>query len=183
MRLVNRHQQKPNFRFFGIFFIGFRFFRFFQYRRRCRFRFFKISRYRFRFSVTDSALMCGPGFSRGKGNWGVVPPSKMHYNSDSVENGCINYTIYTPTDSVWPQKYTSVVRLQIHMCIYAKMQFERRIQGGYIFYAGGSLAGAGYCRQCRQRPAILPLQLWQGCQVCMKISAQRLPRVAQFYAC
>jgi len=35
-------------------------------------------------------------------------------------------------------------------------------QGGYIFYAGASLAGAGYC---------------------VKISAQRLPRVAQFYAC
>ena len=32
-------------------------------------------------------------------------------------------------------------------------------QGGYIFYAGASLAGAGYCRQCRRRPAILPLQL------------------------
>jgi len=37
------------------------------------------------------------------------------------------------------------------------------------------LAGAGYCRQCRRRPAILLLQLWQGCQVCVKISAQRLP--------
>ena len=58
-----------------------------------------------------------------------------------------------------------------------------RFQGGYIFHAGGSLAGAGYCRQCRRRPAILPLQLWQGCQVCVKISAQRLPRVAQFNAC
>jgi len=56
-------------------------------------------------------------------------------------------------------------------------------QGGYIFYAGASLAGAGYCRQCRRRPAILPLKLRQGCQVCVKISAQRLPRVAQFNAC
>jgi len=52
----------------------------------------------------------------------------------------------------------------------------------YIFYAGGRLASAGYCRQCRQQPAILPLQLWQGCQVCVTISAQRLPRVAQFNA-
>ena len=58
-----------------------------------------------------------------------------------------------------------------------------RLQGGYIFYAGAILAGAGYCRQCRRRPAILPLQLRQGCQVCVKISAQRLPRVAQFNAC
>ena len=41
-------------------------------------------------------------------------------------------------------------------------------QEGYIFYAGASLAGAGYCRQCRRRPAILPLQLWQGCQVCVQ---------------
>ena len=49
-------------------------------------------------------------------------------------------------------------------------------QEGYIFYAGESLAGAGYCRQCRRRPAILPLQLWQGCHVCVK-------RVAQFYVC
>ena len=55
-------------------------------------------------------------------------------------------------------------------------------QDGYIFYAGGSLAGAGYCRQCRRRPAILLLQLWQGCQVRVKISAQRPPRVAQFNA-
>jgi len=56
-------------------------------------------------------------------------------------------------------------------------------QEGYIFYAGGSLAGAGYYRQCRRRLAILPLQLWQGCQDCVKISTQRLPRVAQFNAC
>ena len=52
-----------------------------------------------------------------------------------------------------------------------------------MLYARASLAGAGYCRQCRRRPAILPLQLWQGCQVCVKNSAQRLPRVAHFYAC
>ena len=39
-------------------------------------------------------------------------------------------------------------------------------QGGYIFYAGGSLAGASYCRQCRRRPAILQHQLWQRCQLC-----------------
>jgi len=46
---------KTEFSFFSVFFfVGFRFF---QYRRRCRFRFFKISRYRFRFSVTDSALV------------------------------------------------------------------------------------------------------------------------------
>ena len=57
-----------------------------------------------------------------------------------------------------------------------------RAQGGYIFYAGGRLAGAGYCRLCRRRPAILLLQLWQGCQVCVKISAQRPPKVAQFNA-
>jgi len=38
--------------FFSIFFAGFRFF---QYRRRCRF--LKMLRYRFRFSVTDSALL------------------------------------------------------------------------------------------------------------------------------
>jgi len=49
-----------------------------------------------------------------------------------------------------------------------------------MLYARASLAGACYCRQCRRRPAILPLQLWQGCQVCVKISAQRLPRVAHF---
>jgi len=39
-------------------------------------------------------------------------------------------------------------------------------QGGYIFHAGGSL----------------PLQLWQGCQGYVKISALRIPRVAQFNA-
>ena len=46
--------------FFGIFSSVFGFISFFQYRRRCRFRFFKISRYRFRFSVTDSALIHTP---------------------------------------------------------------------------------------------------------------------------
>ena len=61
--------------------------------------------------------------------------------------------------------------------------FVYKAQGGYILYARGSLAGVGYYRQCRRRPAILPLQLWQGCQVCVKISTQRLPRVAQFNAC
>ena len=55
-------------------------------------------------------------------------------------------------------------------------------EGGYIFHAGGSLAGAGYCRQCHRRPAILLLQLWQGCQACVKIAAQRPPRLAQFNA-
>jgi len=44
------------------------------------------------------------------------------------------------------------------------------------------LEGAGYRRQCRQLTAILLLQLWQGCQVCVKISAQRLPKIAQFNA-
>jgi len=42
--------------FFGIFSSVSFFSVFFQDRRRCRFRFFKISRYRFRFSVTESAL-------------------------------------------------------------------------------------------------------------------------------
>ena len=31
---------------------------------------------------------------------------------------------------------------------------------------------------CRQRTAILLLQLWQGCQVCVKISAQLPPRAS-----
>jgi len=55
-------------------------------------------------------------------------------------------------------------------------------QGGYIFYAGGSLAVTGYCWQCRRRPAILLLQLWQSFQVCVEISAQRPSKVAQFNA-
>ena len=62
-------------------------------------------------------------------------------------------------------------------------QRMNRHQGGYIFYAGASLAGASYCRQCRWRPAILPLQLWQGGQVSVKIFIQRLPKVAHFNAC
>jgi len=73
---------------------------------------------------------------------------------------------------------------QMSWCIgsrtHARTIPARRTQGGYIFYAGGSLAGAGYCRECCRRLVILLLQLWQGCQVCVKISAQRLPRVAQY---
>ena len=38
----------------------------------------------------------------------------------------------------------------------------RPYQGGYIFYAGASLASAGYCRQCRRLPAILPLPTAAG---------------------
>jgi len=76
----------------------------------------------------------------------------------------------------WDNELLLLATLYDHMIMYVG-------QGGYIFYAGGSFAGAGYCRQCRRRPAILPLQLWQGCQVCVKISAQRLPKVAQFNAC
>ena len=68
------------------------------------------------------------------------------------------------------------------LCIVMEYADAGRYQGGYIFYAGGSLAGAGYCRKCRRRPAILLLQLWQRCQVCVKISAQRPPKVAQFNA-
>ena len=52
----------------------------------------------------------------------------------------------------------------------------------YIFYAGGSLAGAGYCRQCRRRPAILLLQGNMYCQGCVEFSAQRPPRLSQFNA-
>ena len=78
-----------------------------------------------------------------------------------------------PDGSSW---HTRTFENQLHPITLAH---TGRDQGGYIFYAGASLAGAGYCRQT----AILALQLWQGCQVCVKISAQRLPRVAQFNAC
>ena len=89
-----------------------------------------------------------------------------------------------------PARHTSLAlqSVRTYACAFRRFTALLRVllstrQGVYIFYAGGSLAGAGYCRQCRRRPAILPLQLWQGCQDCVKISAQRLSRVAQFYAC
>ena len=53
--------------------------------------------------------------------WGVVlshwkcivtaraPKWAIYYNIH------INYTIYTPTDSIWPQQYMVIVRLQIHI--------------------------------------------------------------------
>jgi len=40
-------------------------------------------------------------------------------------------------------------------------------------------AGVAYSQQCRQRTAILLLQLWQGCQVCVKICAQLPPKASQ----
>jgi len=55
---------------------------------------------------------------------GVVSHIQMHCNSKSCENGNINYTIYIPTDIVWPQQYTGVIHSQTHICIYAKKQFE-----------------------------------------------------------
>jgi len=42
-------------------------------------------------------------------------PLKMHCNSDSNENGCINYKIYIPTDSTWPETYTCIVCLHLHL--------------------------------------------------------------------
>ena len=56
----------------------------------------------------DQVLCGGPDSPKEKAIGELFPPSKMHYFSESVENGCINNTIYTPTDSVRPQKYTSV---------------------------------------------------------------------------
>jgi len=48
---------------------------------------------------------------------GVVPRSKMHYNSESADNGCINYTINIATDSVWPQQYTGWAKKRGHVTI------------------------------------------------------------------
>ena len=49
-----------------------------------------------------------------------------------------------------------------------KKKKKNDTHGGYIFYAGGSMAGAGYCWQCCRRPAILlVLQLWQDSQGCV----------------
>jgi len=82
----------------------------------------------------EMPLGCGPGWSQGTMYHvgapippGVlaIPPSKMHCSSESAENGYKNYTIYMPTDSVWPQQYTGVARSHIqHICIYAKKQLE-----------------------------------------------------------
>jgi len=71
----------------------------------------------------NHALGGGPALLKGRGNFGVVTPLKMHSNSKCAENGYIDCTVYIPTDSAWPQQYTRVVRLQIHVCIYAKKQF------------------------------------------------------------
>jgi len=76
------------------------------------------------------------------GLWALVPPKKPWPGSPqkgqfcrlSPHQKCIVtarvpkwlcrlYNIQ-PTDSVWPQQYTGVVRSQIHICIYAKKQRE-----------------------------------------------------------
>jgi len=54
----------------------------------------------------------------------LSPPSKMNCNSESAENGHVNCIMSIPADSVWSQQYTGVVRLQVHICIYVKKQFE-----------------------------------------------------------
>ena len=58
------------------------------------------------------------------GRMPFLPPNQQR---QSTEGNCIhiNYTIYVPTESIWHQQYTGVVRLQIHFCIYAKKQFEK----------------------------------------------------------
>ena len=45
---------------------------------------------------------------------------------------------------------------------------------------GVSLGRRSLSPQCRQRTAILLLQLWQGCQVCEKIAAQLPSKASQF---
>jgi len=73
----------------------------------------------------DYVLGGSPDPASGKGNLGVVLPAlKMNCNSESAENGYVNCIISIPADSVWSQQYTGVVRLQVHICIYVKKQFE-----------------------------------------------------------
>ena len=77
----------------------------------------------------------------------------------------------------WSLRTVAAVRLSRFLhCI------ARCIQGGYIFYAGGSLAGAGYCRHCRRRRPSYHSNCGTVARS-VKIFAQRLPRVAQFNAC
>jgi len=76
----------------------------------------------------DYVLGGSPDPASGKGSLRVVlpspPPSKMNCNSESAENGHVNCIMSIPADSVWSQQYTGVVRLQVHICIYVKKQFE-----------------------------------------------------------
>ena len=90
--------------------------------------------------LKEPSIRWGPDPPRGRGNFGgcsaPVPahpgspgkgaikrvcvyvcsaPLKMHCNSDSKENGCINYKIYIPTDSTWPETYTCIVCLHLHL--------------------------------------------------------------------
>jgi len=37
----------------------------------------------------------------------------------------INYAIYIPTDSIWPEQYTGMNHSQVCMCINAKKRFEK----------------------------------------------------------
>ena len=128
-------------------------------------------------------------------SYGMWRRQKLQVLSRNVSDVCriiILSIIFTlPFTVSWTKPHRIFVRKTTAFSIHRPLDFLNMISKfgmpfvhrGYIFYAGGSLAGAGYSRQCRRLPAILPLQLWQGCQVCVKISAQRLPRVAQFYAC
>ena len=52
----------------------------------------------------NHVLCAGSDSPEEKAIGGVVPRSKMYYNSESADNGCINYTICIATDSVWPQQ-------------------------------------------------------------------------------
>jgi len=71
-----------------------------------------------RMGPRDHVLCGGPDSSEEKAiGSGGVPKSKMHYNSESADNGCIDYTIYIATDSVWPQQYTGWAKKRVHMTI------------------------------------------------------------------
>ena len=82
---------KTEFSVFSVFF--FVSFRFFQYRRRCRF--FKISRYRFRFSVTDSALVVIR----------LKVPIEMHYTVIPMGTSKVNSSRDLFPDVEWVKFY------------------------------------------------------------------------------
>ena len=66
----------------------------------------------------------GPDPLRGRGDFqGCSAPLEMHSNRQSAEKSDIlayniNYTIYIPTDSIWPHQYMGLVHLQIQIVVF-----------------------------------------------------------------
>ena len=90
--------------------------------------------------------------------WISLSPAIQSTGSERTGSTCLQITEQVAAVTAAIDRIVAARRNRDHCGIEAAVRLSRLlhciarcIQGGYIFYAGGSLAGAGYCRHCRRR--------------------------------